>query len=78
MNPDIAKSLDNLRQIWKPETACITCKSWESNHMTKHGMGHCKNDPAWTSRPSNGHCDKHAMADNATERLEWLAKRGKK
>lgn len=55
--------------------ACITCQSWESNYMTKHGMGHCKNDPAWTSRPHNGNCDKHAMADNATERLEWLAKR---
>lgn len=78
MNPDIARSLDQLRAIWKPETACITCKSWESNYMTKHGMGHCKHDPDWTSRPSNGHCDKHAMADNATERLEWLAKRGKK
>ncbi len=57
MNPDIAKSLSELRALWKPETACITCKNWKSNYMTKHGMGHCKNDPAWTSRGTGANID---------------------
>ena len=71
MTPEIAKSLDNLRQIWAPEKTCLTCTSYESNHMTKVGMGHCKHDPNWTSRPHNWHCSRHEMADNAAAQLEW-------
>ena len=72
MTPEIAKSLDQLRQIWKPEASCITCSNMESNSMTRHGLGHCKLDPAWTSRPHSGHCGKHVVADNAAQRLAWL------
>lgn len=75
MNPEVARSLAELRAIWKPEQSCLTCKSYESNYMTAHGMGHCKFDPKWTSRPASGHCTKHEMADNAAQRLEWAGRK---
>lgn len=71
MNPEVSKSLSELRQLWKPEAACLTCASFESNYMTEHGMGHCQHDPAWTSRAHNGHCQKHETADNAAQRVAW-------
>lgn len=46
--------------------------------MTKYFMGHCKHDPAWTSRPHNGGCERHAEAENVAERMVWLEKRGVK
>lgn len=55
------------------KAVCLTCSKWASNYMTVYEMGRCAHDPAWTSRPHNGHCAKHAPADNIARRLAWLA-----